>query len=88
MAPETKKLISVVTPCYNEEPNVVECSETVRRIFEAELPEYDYEHVFCDNASTDRTLELLTELAARDRRVKVIANGGTSDRSTPSSMGS
>jgi glycosyltransferase involved in cell wall biosynthesis len=74
MAAETKKVISIVTPCYNEEANVVECFETVRRIFETELTVYDYEHIFCDNASTDRTLDLLKELAARDRRVKVIAN--------------
>ena len=73
-APGRRKLISVVSPCFNEELNVTECCETVRRIFEAELPEYDYEHIFCDNASADRTLELLRGLAARDPRVKVIAN--------------
>src|SRR4051794_36328143 len=74
MAPETKTLLSIVTPCYNEELNVVECYETIRRILETELPDCDYEHIFCDNASTDRTLDLLRDLAARDRRVRVIAN--------------
>jgi len=38
------------------------------------LPQYDYEHIFCDNASTDETATLLRELAARDPRVKVILN--------------
>jgi glycosyltransferase involved in cell wall biosynthesis len=69
-----KKLISIVTPCYNEEANVVECYETVRRLFEQRLPEYDYEHIFCDNASTDSTVTILRKLAAEDRRVKVIVN--------------
>ena len=72
MAP--RKLISIVTPCFNEELNVRECRDTVREVFARELPGYDYEHVFCDNASTDATLERLRELAAGDPNVRVIAN--------------
>jgi glycosyltransferase involved in cell wall biosynthesis len=68
------KLISIVTPCYNEQGNVRECHEAVRRIFAAHLPGYDYEHIFCDNASEDQTPEILRELAASTRRVKVIFN--------------
>lgn len=75
MQPEPrKKRISVVTPVYNEELNVVECHEAVRRIFERDLPGYEYEHIFCDNASTDSTAVRLRELAAADHRVKVILN--------------
>lgn len=69
-----KKLLSVITPCYNEEASIVHCYETVRDIVERELPGYDYEHIIADNASTDGTLALLRDIAARDRRVKVIAN--------------
>jgi glycosyltransferase involved in cell wall biosynthesis len=69
-----RKLISIVTPCYNEEDNVTACYEAVRRLFQQQLPDYDYEHVFCDNASTDGTVRLLRQLAAQDRRVKVIIN--------------
>lgn len=72
--PSDKKLISVNTPCFNEEDNVGECHDAIRRLFETDLPEYDYEHIFCDNASTDRTVEILREIAARDRRVKVVVN--------------
>ena len=71
---KNRKLISVVTPCYNEEANVNECHETVRAVFARELPEYDYEHIFCDNGSSDRTLEKLREIAAADPNVRVIAN--------------
>src|SRR5262245_26951275 len=67
-------LISIVTPCYNEQENVAECAEAIRRLFAEQLPDYDYEHLFCDNASTDDTVRLLREIAARDPRVKVILN--------------
>jgi polyisoprenyl-phosphate glycosyltransferase len=72
--PTKRELISVVTPCYNEEANVTECYETVKAVFEQQLPGYDYEQVFCDNASQDRTVEILKGLAAKDQRVKIIVN--------------
>lgn len=68
-----QKLISVVTPCYNEEENVRELSSRIRAVF-AELPGYDYEHILIDNASTDRTPEILREMAREDRKTKVILN--------------
>jgi glycosyltransferase involved in cell wall biosynthesis len=66
-------LISIVTPCYNEEENV---REVVRRTREtmASLPQFDYEHIFIDNASKDGTVAILREIAAGDPRVKVIVN--------------
>ena len=68
------KTISVVTPCYNEELNVRDAYEAVRKIFETELPGYRREHIFCDNCSTDGTVAILKELAANDPCVKIIAN--------------
>lgn len=68
------KTISVVTPCYNEEEGLRHCYETVRAIFAEHLPGYRREHLFCDNASTDKTLELIKEIAAQDKSVKIIAN--------------
>jgi polyisoprenyl-phosphate glycosyltransferase len=69
-----RKRISIVTPCFNEQDNVRECRLAVRQVFDNELAGYDHEHLFCDNASTDRTAEVLRELAHEDRRVKVILN--------------
>ncbi|TSC96031.1 MAG: glycosyl transferase family protein [Parcubacteria group bacterium Athens1014_10] len=69
-----KKLISVITPCYNEELNVKICYETVKKIFEEKLPDYDYEHIFCDNSSADSTVQILKEIAGVDKRVKIIVN--------------
>ena len=68
-----KKLISVMMPCYNEAGNVEQAYREVRRIFE-NLPQYDYEHIFIDNASTDQTVDILKKLAAEDRRLKIIVN--------------
>ena len=69
-----RKVISVITPCFNEEKGIIECYESVRRIFDSELKEYGLEHIFCDNASTDHTVPMLKELALRDSRVKIIVN--------------
>lgn len=72
--PARRKVISICTPCYNEAGGIRECWQTIKDIFEKELPEYDREHIFADNASTDGTLEILKEIAAGDPQVRVIAN--------------
>jgi len=67
-------LLSIVTPCFNEEAGIVACYEAVRSTMEAGLADFDYEHIFIDNCSQDRTVDLLRDIAARDKRVKVIVN--------------
>ncbi len=67
------KLISIVTACFNEEENVKELYEQVKAVF-IDLPQYDYEHIFIDNASKDRTVTILKGIAQKDRRVKIIVN--------------
>ena len=67
-------VLSIITPCYNEEAGIAQCSEAVRAVMAAELPQYDYEHIFIDNCSQDRTVAILREIAASDRRVKMIVN--------------
>lgn len=69
-----RKTISIITPCFNERDNVVDCRDAVRSVFERELSNYDYEHIFCDNASNDGTPEVLQEMAAGDPCIKVILN--------------
>lgn len=70
----TLRKISIVTPCYNEEENVEELYRQVKAQFDLLADRYTYEHIFIDNASTDRTVELLKGLAAKDKNVKVIVN--------------
>ncbi len=71
--PPGDKLISVVSGCYNEEENVRECYEQVKKVFQ-EIGRYRYEHIFIDNASKDGTVAILREIAAKDKNVKVIVN--------------
>jgi polyisoprenyl-phosphate glycosyltransferase len=67
------KRISIVTPCFNEEENVAAVYERVKAVFTAR-PQYTYEHIFIDNASTDQTVAILKSLAAADPAVKIIVN--------------
>jgi glycosyltransferase involved in cell wall biosynthesis len=69
----SRKLITIVTPCYNEELNVRELHRRVLAMA-ASLPEYRFEHLFIDNASKDGTVSVLREMAAEDAGVKVIVN--------------
>jgi polyisoprenyl-phosphate glycosyltransferase len=66
--------ISVITPCLNEAANVQKCRDRVKAVFQTSLSDFDYEHIFADNGSTDGTRILLTEIAGSDPRVKVILN--------------
>lgn len=67
------KTISIVTPCFNEEDNVLELYTQVKAII-SEMPNYDYEHIFIDNASKDRTVNILKAIAENDPNVKIIVN--------------
>ncbi len=71
---EIRKKISVMVPTYNEEENVVPLSEAIIAEFAKSLPAYDYEILFIDNCSTDKTRPLLRELAAKNPRIKAIFN--------------
>lgn len=67
------KKICLLTPCFNEEENVEPLFEALAKVMAA-YPQYEYEHLYVDNCSTDGTLAILRRLAARDPRVKVIVN--------------
>ncbi len=67
------KLISIITPCFNEEENVENAYRQVKALFDS-LGTYRYEHLFIDNSSTDKTVEILRRIAAEDKNVKVIVN--------------
>lgn len=73
MLGEQKKVISIFTPCYNEQDNVEKLIAEVKKIF-GQFPQYHFEHVFIDNHSTDNTVSILRRLAANDKQIKVIVN--------------
>ncbi len=66
------KLISIISPCYNEEGNVQELHDRIAKVMDN--LNYDYEHILIDNASTDSTVEVLRAISATDKRIKVIVN--------------
>ena len=68
-----RKLISIVTSCFNEVENLEELYGRIRAVL-ADFPDYDWELLVADNHSTDGTRELLRKMAGEDRRVKVVFN--------------
>lgn len=66
--------LSVVTPCFNESENISDCVARLKKVMSRDLPEWEYEHIVCDNASTDQTVFVLEQLAKDDRNLKVIVN--------------
>ncbi len=69
----SKKTISILTPCYNEEANVLELYNQVRSVM-AGIGRYEYEHIFIDNSSRDNTVAVLKLIASEDPNVKIIVN--------------
>lgn len=67
------KKISILTPCYNEEENVAVLCERIRAVMKT-LPQYDYEHVFIDNASKDNTVALIRKEIEKDPHIRCIVN--------------
>ena len=67
-----RKLISIVTPCYNEEDNILELYQRIADTMAKHS--YEYEHICVDNCSSDRTVEIIRAVAAKDHRVKLIVN--------------
>lgn len=68
-----RKKISFISPCFNEEANVNELYSHVSKIWDLN-PQFDYEFLIIDNASTDNTVQKLKEIASQDKRLKIIVN--------------
>ena len=64
--------ISVAVPCYNEEPALEPFFAAVSAVAE-QMPDVEFEFLFIDDGSRDKTLEKMQELARRDSRVKYIS---------------
>ena len=67
-----KKIISIITPTFNEELNIEKlCLEISRQMSGLD---YDYEHLIIDNSSTDKTQQIVKKLCDIDKRIKAIFN--------------
>jgi len=67
-----RRLISIVTPCYNEEGNVEELAKRIADVMKP-VP-YDYEHIFIDNRSTDDTVSKICRMINADPHIRLIVN--------------
>ena len=68
-----KKIITIVSPTYNEEENVLHFYSRVKEVIK-NISNYHFEFLFIDNASTDKTANILKDLAKQDKQVKLIIN--------------
>lgn len=66
------KIITIIIPAYNEEMVIEECYRRIRLNLE-KIKNYNYEMIFINDGSKDKTLELLEEIAKNDKNVKVIS---------------
>lgn len=66
------KKISVVIPMYYEEEVARECYTRMKKVL-TDLKNYEYEMIFVNDGSKDKTLEILEEIAKEDKNVKVIS---------------
>src|SRR6266581_1700482 len=69
---ERKRLISICVPVFNEESNIEPLYSALLPIMDQLSERYEFELLFTDNHSTDRTFEALEQLAQRDVRVRAI----------------
>ena len=66
------KKLSIVIPMYYEEEVVNECYNRLEKVL-TNLNGYDYEIIFVNDGSKDKTLELLSEIAKNNQKVKILS---------------
>lgn len=66
------KLISIITPCYNEVENIRELVNRIRKVMSS--VNYSYEHIFIDNSSSDGTVHEIKKFCSIDKKIKLIVN--------------
>jgi len=66
------KIISICIPVFNEEINVLNTYNEIVNLFKKKLINYNYEIIFTDNHSSDKTEEIIMDLCNKDNKVKYI----------------
>jgi glycosyltransferase involved in cell wall biosynthesis len=64
--------ISLIIPCYNEEESLNPLYDELKRVTSS-MPSYDFEMIFVDDGSKDKTLSILKDFAAQDERITYIS---------------
>ena len=66
------KKISVVIPMYYEEEVAEECYKRMTDVLKG-IENYEYEIIFVNDGSKDKTLSILEEIASKDKNIKVLS---------------
>lgn len=66
-----KKLITVIVPAYNEEETLPDITKRLEKLSQ-KVPQYNFEFLFVNDGSRDKTLEILQDFATRDPRISYI----------------
>ena len=82
-----KKILSVVVPTFNEEGNIGYAYKEILKVLKT-LPKYDYEIIFVDNYSTDKSRDIIKSLAKKDKKITAIfmSRNFTSEYSSHAAM--
>lgn len=64
--------ISVIIPCLNEQESLPAFEKEINRIAE-EMDKVKFEYIYINDGSTDNTLNILKDMAKRDKRVKYVS---------------
>ena len=67
-----KEKISVIVPCYNEEEALPYFYEEIKKI-EKEMKDLDFEYIFIEDGSKDKTLQILRDFSKKDKKVKYLS---------------
>ena len=67
-----KELITCIVPCFNEEEVIPIFYKEITKV-SSEMKMVDFEYLFIDDGSSDKTLEILRDYSKKDKRVRYIS---------------
>jgi glycosyltransferase involved in cell wall biosynthesis len=72
MTSESRPLVSIAIPAYNESENLDQLFTRLCAVFAELQHQYDFEVVICENGSTDDSLQQLVSIRQADPRFKIV----------------
>ena len=65
--------ISIIVSCYNEEQALPLFYKEIEKVKNQDFQDIDFEYIFVNDGSSDKTLEIMKELSSKDDKVKYIS---------------
>ena len=66
------KKITIIIPVYNEEKSILPFYEILKKNLDKNKNDFEFEIMFSNNCSTDKSLEIIKELSLNDNRIKIL----------------